>query len=583
MKELVFSVEEIFDAASKNGCLTQYESNKYYIPAYQRGYKWSSDKNGAVSLLLNDLWEACLASTQHHTKEYYLQYITVKQANASVNDSETGYLEVIDGQQRLTTLSILLSVYAALQNKNNIAAGKLHYAIRDNFFTDHIYQTDSIRELCTKKWTELENDPAYNKQDIYYMFHAVKRCYDFLTEKDTKQKEDFYNYLLGQVKLIVNSVEKHIKSETVFKNLNSNKVPLSEAELIKGFLITKAGRINTNEQKTNFKEILEIRANIGRKWDEMNRWANDKRIRSFFFNNMEDGMHQLLLLTAMRVPDHSISKDSNYSLFNFYHKQINANALFQLLNDTQATLSDWYSNNDTYNLLGFCRFSKNSRNNRLSFIKSLLDIDDKVKLKAELNSKKVQLLKSEKTCKDMRYGEDDDQIHAILLALSAFSAGMDVRFDFFEFEQKKWSLEHIFPQSPEGKDKVLNEKEKAEILNMLGEKATAEIKEILQKEVRNENEKQIYYKALKEHQHLNSIGNMCLLTSPDNSSNGCMFFDQKRANILKLIRRGSFVPKHSFDVFSKMIEKIDNMDLGIWCKDDIEKHIDYIHGKLYNL
>ena len=58
--------------------------------------------------------------------------------------------------------------------------------------------------------------------------------------------EDFYVYLLNNVKIIVNSVEKHIESETVFKNLNSNKVPLTEAELIKGLLITKVGRANNN-------------------------------------------------------------------------------------------------------------------------------------------------------------------------------------------------------------------------------------------------------------------------------------------------------------------------------------------------
>lgn len=572
MKELVFSIEDIFNRHSQDGCLSQYDCMMFHIPAYQRGYKWSSDENGAVSILLEDLWDAYLAYATQQRKEYYLQYITVKKNNVSVNNHSKNCLEVIDGQQRLTTLSILLSVFSTVLNKENISEGKLHYAIRDNFFTDYIYPNTALNGLIVKEWNELEEDNNLNKQDIFYMFHAVKKCNNFLSNIEKEHKEKFYNYLCSNVKLIVNSVENHVESESVFKNLNSNRVPLTEAELIKGFLITKVGRIQFKQHKAHFKEILEIRANIGRKWDEISRWANNESIRNFFFND-KDGMHQLLVLTAMRVDGIKLSS----SLFNDYHKYGKADELFQILKNTQSMLNDWFINDELYNLLGFCRFAKKSPHNKLNFLIELLKVEDKKKLKDTLNSKKQELLQSEKEYKDLKYGdEDNDKIHAVLLALNVFCKGMEKRFDFYEFNQKKWSLEHIFPQSPEGKNKVLNDNEKLEILDMLGEKATDEIRDILNQSERTEDQKQIYYRALQEHKHLNSIGNMCLLTSSDNSSNGCMFFSDKRKNILKLIQKGSFVPKHTFDVFSKMMDEIDNSDLSVWSKDDIEKHIQYI-------
>jgi len=80
--------------------LEETEKDCFLIPAYQRGYKWRSDKSDSqVKTLLTDLYRAYKISLER----YYLQFITLK-------DSED-YFEVIDGQQRLTTLTILFSSF----------------------------------------------------------------------------------------------------------------------------------------------------------------------------------------------------------------------------------------------------------------------------------------------------------------------------------------------------------------------------------------------------------------------------------------------------------------------------------------
>ena len=113
MPELIYNIKNIFSTENSECCLVEYEVEKFHIAAYQRGYKWSSDEYGAVTILLNDLWDAFKAYQRNERKEYYLQYITLKR------NSELRYLEVIDGQQRLTTLSVLLSTLSLkLENEN---------------------------------------------------------------------------------------------------------------------------------------------------------------------------------------------------------------------------------------------------------------------------------------------------------------------------------------------------------------------------------------------------------------------------------------------------------------------------------
>jgi hypothetical protein len=73
---------------------------------------------------------------------------------------------------------------------------------------------------------------------------------------------------------------------------------------------------------------------------------------------------------------------------------------------------------------------------------------------------------------------------------------------------------------------------------------------------------------------------MALLASPDNISNKNGAFDKKRYNIVKRISAGSFVPKHTYDVFSKLISREMNKDLTVWAIDDIDAHIKWIKSKI---
>ncbi|MBA6352503.1 DUF262 domain-containing protein [Colwellia sp. BRX9-1] len=593
MKELVFNIADIFNSKTMGGCLSQYGATSFHIPAYQRGYKWDTGAGEAVTVLLDDLWNAF----EKQEDEYYLQYITVKPLELATN---TNYLEVIDGQQRLTTLSILLSVLNLQQadttNDDNIACNKLDYAIRANFFGEFIYAQEKLSEIIEISWDDFiaKDLQLLDRQDIFYLHGAVKECATFFDDK-AKLLHDFKLYLFKHVKLIVNSVEQHIVSETVFKNLNNNKVPLSEVELIKALFITRVGRDKVNSSESHFREVMEVRLGLSRTWEDIQQWAQSSAITSFYFDDKGSSLHELLKLTALvmgaKQADLVGSQLGSHQLFNFFSQQQSTQNGFEYLISTQERLKDWFDTDEIYHLIGFCRFAKNSEYKRLSFLKECLALPTKTALTSFLRKKKSELLfgknaesdNKEALVKNLKYGDDDKQIHAVLLALSVFPKNVTRRFDFDSFKRQDWSLEHIFPQTPEGKGHVLTDDEKHNIKHILGEgKEENEVVELLLKQKsRTTDEQKVYVDAIRKTGTLDNIGNMCLLTGGANSALGCIFFDGKRQKILELIQRGNFVPKHTFDVFAKMIAGL-GVDLKQWSKKDIDAHAQYIASTILN-
>lgn len=574
MAELIYNVKNLF-STNPDGCLLDYEAEYYHIASYQRGYKWGSDENGAVSILLNDLVDAFNKSLDSKKSiDYYLQYITLKK------NEGTNYLEVIDGQQRLTTLSIMLSILSYLTKEDNIAKSRLDYAVRSNFFEEYIYQNEKIEKLLACEWNRetglIIDDITFNNQDTYYLFGAIKKCYSSFNELDNKQQKAFYNFLLNRVQIIVNVVE-HVSSEKTFSNLNSNKIPLTEAELIKALFITKQARVTNESQKKSFREIQEQRLILGRRWDEIENWVNDKVVRSFYFGSFNDPMFGFLSLVAKNIKDISFKEmTSHHELFNFFNHQ-DINLVQKELYNTFWILKDWIKDPIIHNRLGYLFFHKGSEI-------SILDFIEHFKYKSKdifYNNLLTNVIKIIPTGSDINYDDNPKEIHQILLALNIFSTS--VKFDFYTYIKEKWTLEHIFPQTPEGKKNVLTNSDKDNIIEMVNDDDKEKVKRVLNKKERNPEEKEIYTDALKRSGYIHHLGNMCLLSNVDNILNGCGFYDEKRTKILKRIKNGGFIPSHTIEVFTKSIFEENPDDFTRWNKTNIEIHKSIIQDRISNL
>jgi uncharacterized protein with ParB-like and HNH nuclease domain len=599
--ELVFSVGMIFDTNSDDGALARHQAKKYFIAPYQRGYKWGSDdKNGAVSILLKDLKEAFEADS----KEYYLQYITTQESKFN----QLNVLEVIDGQQRLTTLTLLFSVLANLtgNDKINFVKDKLIYQVREkvtSFFNEFIY--NNLEKLFDYDWDEfIVAYPDNDEQDIYYLFQAIQRIILVIQElgaEDIQQIENFAFYVEENVKIILNNVSGSVSCEKIFSNLNTNKVELTDVELIKGLFLTKAARETIADRQPSYKEVVEVRALLGRQWDEIVSWANHPDIKALYFRKGADPVYELLLLLGRKYgykPEDFVN--DKYALFNHFQTQIKtgketATRFFKSLKKVQSILNNWFSHDGIYNTLGFLFFSKGSTVTIKDFILSLEEpLED---VEHELKKRAYQFIPE--NINSLDYEDNDREIHALLLALSVFF-GKD-RFNFTDFGSEFWSLEHIFPQHPDDLPETLQAEDidliKSLLIIPLDQKEKLILKygkfnlhhyNSLQKKLSKKTcdltleEKTLLYLFIQTDK-LNRIGNMALLTSGDNSSNSNGMFYKKRHNIVSRISKGSFVPKHTYDVFSKLISDKMSKDTAVWSDQDITAHQNWILARIENL
>ena len=200
--------------------------------------------------------------------------------------------------------------------------------------------------------------------------------------------------------------------------------------------------------------------------------------------------------------------------------------------------------------------------------------------------------------------KSNKKVQDILLILSVFPSGeeinkkMNYRFNFKEYLEENWSLEHIFPQNPNS-DNVDIKDDKSWILEVINDKISelnkennkeevVKLKETIQKIENDEtvpsNSITFIYEDFTEEQ-THSLGNMALLSGSVNSALSNGFFNTKRKILLSRINRGSFVPKHTIDVFSKMLE-VDKQSehqfdttLVKWTIKDLNSHFEWIKNQ----
>src|SRR4051794_32768436 len=185
----------------------------FFVPDYQRGYRWGEDD---VRRLLDDIKDADSA-------DYYLQPVVVK-------PRESGIWELVDGQQRLTTLSLVLRIV-----KNFLPELELRYTLR--------YQTRPGSEAYL-------DDPqaaASSKNiDYFHMYRAFAVVQAWFAEQDnaTAAAIDLYKALTSTVYVIWYEAphEPEFDSRAMFTRLNVGRIPLTDAELVKASLLSRIKR-----------------------------------------------------------------------------------------------------------------------------------------------------------------------------------------------------------------------------------------------------------------------------------------------------------------------------------------------------
>jgi hypothetical protein len=577
------------------------EKVAFMIPAYQRGYKWgSSGGNSQVEVLLRDLFVAF--NTKR--KRFYLQFITVKE-----NDN---VLEVIDGQQRLTTITIIFSALNLFEGHENFIKDKLHYQVRQNFVKKYIYE--NVHSLLDPKdWDDFlvcntDDSMDINNQDVYFLFNSFRKVYEFIKEMTSADMIGFAKYLSENVYLIINYLDKDLNSEKIFININKG-VKLKDEDLVKGLLITK---IPLDQDEKHYRltenEINEIRSNIGRQWDEISNWSSREEVRTFF--RVRNYGNSIGWIIRLAFPD-SDKVDDLYPLFSFiegvYKNQgYSAEDIFNKIRETMLTLNDWFHDAEIYNLLGYLLHSKESADifliwHELSLLKTKTEVLGTLKNKCR---SKLPLDKTTGGIEELNYEDHRPKLFNLFLILDV-SKVLPVdkasisRYDFSQISSDNWSIEHIFPQNIKDfksiksltKDDLVIVKElvggTSRDLNLVEEEKRMAVLALLTKvdqsleecEITPEEQPTLEYLLKLKGGSLHKLGNLALLKQGMNSSLSNHFFDEKRKILVKKVSNGEFVPFHTYDVFSKLIIGSET-SLHVWSETDIKRHQEYIVAQI---
>lgn len=609
--EFIYNIKNIF--SDEIGSLFSSTKTKmFYIGPYQRSYKWKSQEEfDQVPQLLNDIYEAWHNNSE---SEYYLQYITVKA------DNTNHWLEVIDGQQRLTTLALLFYQLGQINPRDNIAISRVNYS---RYNGTNIFET--VSEYCNSINTT--DDMQFNEQDRYYMVAASlcikKRLKNWLSNNELDQIK---NYLINNVKIIVNIESNFVKSEEIFANLNDNHVPLTDAYLIKGLLLTNAvSRINAYGRTLEFTEIQEKRKNLGRIWDDIQSWITNEEHSHFFFKHTNIGTKydskygmeyflELAYLYKFEKERNKVIGDYNQTrlvLFNKYNSKIktteNATEIIEIIRHIFRKMVTIYEG-PLFNLWGFVQFSNTiTRDDHLD-IYSCLDMSEQ-ELEhnlAYLSAKRIPNLsdygtsKDNDKYKDLCYKSKNDKLTNLLLSFSVFISMREsktFRFRFYDYEEAEWSFEHISPQNPKGTISIPDYAKLyviKEIKNKLSNKdLNNEEKDRLQDIIKNiENGERIEAENIEllfnSNINKDSLGNMALLTREDNSANNNNPFMIKKLIIQNRKGNGAFIPSHTYNVFNKILVSPESdtpftIETFIWSQQDIDAHIKWMEMENRNI
>jgi len=219
---------------------------KYYqIPDYQRPYSWDDE--------IEQLWDDINSAFEDKDEVYFLGPVILAQ-------TPKRFYEVVDGQQRLTTLTILFCVLRDLYLKKLDDNDPLKRAISDavksmveskyrlRLITQAHYQNQFEQEILNEVKFPRKTLTKKEKQKLEYKFlNAALIFREKLKEiGDINKIKDFVNYLLDKVVMITITCSNTASAIRLFQIINTRGLELTTADLIKSSLYSK---LKENERK----------------------------------------------------------------------------------------------------------------------------------------------------------------------------------------------------------------------------------------------------------------------------------------------------------------------------------------------
>lgn len=219
------------------------KSRRFRVPAYQRSYAWELDH---VEALLNDIKEAI----DNKEREYFLGSVVVTSA-------DNGRFEVVDGQQRLTTISLVIAAIKELFQRDE--DHEVVVSVKSDFLASTDRRTKErepkliLNEVDNEIYQDLiesfdgVDEKKVRRQSHKRLLSAAKHCEKYLSELCIKSKDSeeelhsWLDYIETSLKVIVVTAPDDSNAFVIFETLNDRGLELAISDLVKNYLFHKSG------------------------------------------------------------------------------------------------------------------------------------------------------------------------------------------------------------------------------------------------------------------------------------------------------------------------------------------------------
>ncbi len=356
----------------------------FYIPNYQRGYRWTRQQ---VRDLLGDIKEFM---ENNSTNIYCIQPLIVKQTpirdglmdqirlaqsvddvRRLINASDTW--EVIDGQQRLTTIYIILKYlqYGQLYT--------LEYKTRINSW-----------EYLNSGIVLYNSGDATTNIDFYHMGEAYCEVKEWFA-KNKNCEQQLLQTLLERVKFIWYEVQEDQNSKEIFQRLNLGKISLTNSELIKAILLKRNFNDNPEAMSTTVMQI-------STEWDIIENALQNDELWAFV-NTLDyesptriDYIFDIIRTRdILHLSNESDIGNDDYATFRYFYAFLkdrgDVEEVWSKVYEVYEIFNEWYNTSTLYHYIGFiiatsgndsCQVISNlidawlNANNKGQFIKNLM-------------------------------------------------------------------------------------------------------------------------------------------------------------------------------------------------------------------
>lgn len=537
---------------------------EFHVPSYQRGYRWGSTE---VIRLLDDVY-------QNGKKNYCLQPIVVR------NRGET--YELVDGQQRLTTLYL---IYRYMKNANP-------------FFEEPTFSiTYETRDRSADFLNNIDITKREDNIDFWFMAGAYE-CIKQWFEKDLQIRVmHIFEYFKENVKIIWYEVGENEDTISLFARLNVGKIPLTSAELVKAIFLSRDVNSISRERQEE----------ISLQWDNMEKELHNNSLW-YFLTNKTNAEYQtridLVLDLISGKPANNREKYYTFFKFDEMRQSKTLDSIWRNIQQTFLVLKDWHVNHELYHKIGYLIASETLTLQELFILSK-----DKTKneFRDSLDGYIRESIKIEGNYADLSYEKASDRkkISILLLLFNVESVRRNGEhsqwfpFDKYKFRKSgkvTWSLEHIHAQQSEGlrtqeiwkewlslhipsvKSISDDSNELIELMSSAVAKDKLEGQEF--SEIQQKVVDLLSVKGNTEYMH--SIANMALLSSADNAALNNSTFDVKRNEIIKMDKAGQYIPFCTRMVFLKYYTPSADSQLHFWGHADRIAYVEAMNTVLVN-